>query len=222
MKFIGALLVVLIVTAITCAQTEASRSKAAGAGSQPPAATGKKPLSQIDISEIDQIAAKGRVQDKEYNDIEEIDDLIANGKDAIPFLIGKLEDRTAIRRRVIDYWRGQIAVGDLAFVILSDFSRDSTGTKTTIPGADLDSLLGPSDPDLPFVERLFRFVEKHGRKPIRQKWEKIWSTYKDRIVWDEQERCFKVVEAQPPKVLPAPERHSLSAQRGGKAAECCC
>jgi hypothetical protein len=167
----------------------------AAASYQSPDAKTKKPLSAIDISEIDQITSKGRVQDKDYNELEVVDDLIANGKDSIPFLISKLEDRTVIRRRVIDYWPGSVTVGDLAFVILSDFTEDHTWTKTTIPGADLDSLLGPSDPDTPGLERLSRFVEKHGRKPIRQKWQKIWSTYKDRIVWDEQERCFKVQES---------------------------
>ena len=155
--------------------------------------TPKKSLSEIDISKIGQIAPKGRVQDKDYNDLEVIDQLIANGKDSIPFLISKLDDGKVIRHHGIDYWPGENTVGDVAFVILSDFVTDSTWSRTTISGADDDSILGKSDPGLPGVERLSRFVEKHGRKQIQQKWEKIWTTYKDRIVWDDKERCFKVV-----------------------------
>ena len=152
----------------------------------------RKALSEIDISKIGQITPKGRVQDKDYTQLEVIDQLIANGKDSIPFLISKLEDETVIQHHVIDYWPGDITVGDVAFVILSDFTTDHTWTKTTIPGTDGDSILGKYDPNLPGVERLTRFVQKHGRKPIRRKWEEIWSKYRDRIVWDEQERCFKL------------------------------
>lgn len=157
-----------------------------------PAERPRKPLSEIDISKIGQITPKGRVQDKEYSQLEVIDQLIANGKDSIPFLISKLEDGTIIRHHVIDYWPGPITVGDVAFTILSDFTTDSTWIRSTIPGTEADSILGKYDPNLPGVERLTRFVQKHGRRPIRRKWEEIWTRYKDRIVWDEQERCFKL------------------------------
>ena len=43
----------------------------------------KKPLSQIDLSKMGHMAHKGRVQDKDYNDLEVVDQLIANGKDSI-------------------------------------------------------------------------------------------------------------------------------------------
>jgi hypothetical protein len=133
----------------------------------------KKQLSEIDISKIGQIAPKGRVQDKDYNELEVVDQLIANGKDSIPFLISKLDDGTVIHHHVIDYWPGDITVGDVAFVILSDFTTDYMWTKTTIPGTDRDSILGKYDPNLPGFERLSRFVQKHGRKPIRRKWENV-------------------------------------------------
>jgi hypothetical protein len=152
----------------------------------------KTPFSEIDFSKIGHIAPKGRVQDKDYNDELIIDALIENGKDSIPFLISKLEDETVIDHHVLDYWPGPATVGDVAFVILMDLTTDSSWTRNTIPGTDPDSLLGKYDPSLPGVERLSRFVEKHGRKPVRQKWERIWAEHKDQIVWDERERCFKV------------------------------
>jgi len=151
-----------------------------------------RPLSEIDLSQIGHIAPKGRVQDKDYNELAISDELIANGKDSIPFLISKLEDETVIDHHVIDYWPGPATVGDVAFVILTDFTTDSSWTKNTIRGADPDSILGKYDPNLPGVERLTRFVEKHGRKSIRQKWERIWNEEEDYIYWDEGERCFRV------------------------------
>ena len=151
-----------------------------------------KPLSEIDLSQIGHVAPKGRVQDKDYNDLVLIDQLLANGKDAIPFLISKLEDDTKINHQVLVCWPGPATVGDVAFVILMNFTTDSSWTRTTVPGADRDSLLGKYDPTLPGVQRLSRFVEEHGRKPIRLKWEKIWAKYKDEIIWDEWQRCFRV------------------------------
>lgn len=190
----GALVICLGLALSACANSEATLEGPVPVNSSSPAvAKSRKALSEIDISKIDQIAPKGRVQDKGYNDLEVIDQLIANGKESIPFLICKLDDGKVIHHHVIDYLPGENTVGDVAFVILSDFVTDSTWSRTTIPGADDDSILGRYDPDLPGGERLPRFVEKHGRKPIQQKWKKIWTTYKDRIVWDEKERCFKVV-----------------------------
>lgn len=156
------------------------------------AATSKAtiPLSEIDLSQIDRVAPKGRVQDKDYNDLVVIDELLAHGNDAIPFLISKLEDDTKIDHHVFDYWPGPVTVGDVAYVILMDFTTDSSWTRDTIPGADRESILGRYDRNLPGVERLARFVEKHGRKPVRQAWEKIWAAQKDQIIWDERERCF--------------------------------
>ena len=152
----------------------------------------KRPVSDIDLSQIGHIASKGRVQDKDYNNLAVIDELIAAGKDSIPFLISKLEDEAVIDHHVLDYWPGPATVGDVAFVILMDFTTDTSWTRNTVPGTDPESLLGKYDPNLPGVERLSRFVEKHGRKPIRQKWERVWAEHKDQIVWDERERCFKV------------------------------
>src|SRR5437660_5467014 len=63
-----------------------------------------KPLADIDLTKIGHLAPKGRVQDKEYNDAPVIDDLISHGKDSIPFLISKLDDRTVIHYSVEDYW----------------------------------------------------------------------------------------------------------------------
>lgn len=151
-----------------------------------------KPLSEIDLTKIGPLAPKGRVQDKDYNESQVVDDLISNGRDAIPFLISKLDDRTVINYSVEDYWP-RLRVGDLAFLILSDFSLDSTWTRETIPGTGWDEIFeATSDPNEPGSNYYYKQTRKHGRGWVKAKWEKIWATYKDRIVWDEKERCFKV------------------------------
>ena len=63
-------------------------------------------LSKIDLSKIGHIAPKGRVQDKDYNQLKVVDDLIDNGKNSIPFLINKTDDKTKIDDHVMDYLGG--------------------------------------------------------------------------------------------------------------------
>lgn len=156
------------------------------------AAKPKKALSEIDISKIGHIAPKGRVQDKEYNELAVVDDLIANGKEAIPFLIGKIEDETVIHKPVMDFWP-EITVSDVALLILSDFSLDSTWTKETIPGTSWQELFGAKqNPGISFSEYYETQIRKHGRGWVRARWETIWATYSDRLVWDDRERCFKL------------------------------
>ncbi|HEY2974051.1 MAG TPA: hypothetical protein VGJ48_16165 [Pyrinomonadaceae bacterium] len=139
------------------------------------------------------MAPKGRVQDKEYNELEVVDQLIANGKDSIPYLISKLDDETVIHQPIADFWP-ELTIGDVALFILTDLSLDSTWEKETIPGTSWQELFGTKkNPEQPAWEYYYDQMEKHERYWIKAKWQKIWTTYKDRIVWDEQERCFKVV-----------------------------
>jgi hypothetical protein len=153
-----------------------------------------KPLSEIDLTKIGHQAPKGRVQDKDYNPSSPvIDDLISHGKDSIPFLIGKLDDRTLIHYSVEDYWP-EMSVGDVAFIILEDFSLDSTWTKETIPGTGWDEFFESKyDGKMTGSDYYYAQIRKHSRGWVKTKWEKIWATYKDRIIWDEKERCFRVV-----------------------------
>jgi len=153
-----------------------------------------KPLSEVDLTKICNLAPKGRAQDLDYNNSEVINDLVANGKDSIPFLISKLDDKTLMPCHVEDYWP-QMMIGDVAFIVLGDFSTDSTWMKETIPGTGWDEIFETkyADAKMPGYEFYYAQIKKHGRGWVKAKWEKIWGTYKDRIVWDEKERSFKVV-----------------------------
>jgi hypothetical protein len=161
---------------------------------QSAASPNKAPFDTIDLTRIQHIGPKGRVQDKEYNDLEVVDQLIGRGTDSIPLLISKLEDETELEGRVIDFWY-KVTVGDIAHIILSDFFTDSTWEKATIPGIRWDDMLERRNAEITGEQVLREYIDKHGRSGIRKRWEKIWQEYKSRLYWDERERCFKVRDA---------------------------
>jgi hypothetical protein len=150
------------------------------------------PLSQIDITKIGAIAGKGRVQDTEYNHLPVVENLIAHGNESVPFLIAKLDDETKIKGRVFDYW-SDVRVGDVAFIILTDFFTDPTWQKTTIPGVGYDEFLRREpNSDVTGEDLLRNYIAKHGSRDITDRWREIWAQYKDRAHWDNNDRCFKI------------------------------
>lgn len=152
----------------------------------------KSELKNIDLRRIARIAPKGRVQDKRYNKIVAIDVLTAVGKDSIPFLIDKLDDETKIKHHVMDYWYS-VSVSDVALVILTNFFLDKSWRLSTIPGLTWDEFLERGDDKDSTGEGILRkYIAKHGRKKIKERWQKIWEENKDKIYWDNDEKCFKL------------------------------
>jgi len=157
----------------------------------------KKTLTQIDLTKIGHIAPKGRaqdggLQDKEFNELSIANDLLAHGKDLIPFLIGKLDDETEMDRHVINYWY-KVYVGDIALIILNDFFTGEDGIASTIQGFSWDAFLERgNDKDSTGEAILRKYIKKHGRKNIKARWQKIWDENKENIYWDDTERCFKL------------------------------
>lgn len=166
---------------------------------QPPAPQQTSPvvkLADIDLTKIGHLAPKGRVQDYEYNHPVIIDQLLAHGKESIPYLISKLEDETEIDYKVVDYWY-HCYVGDVALIILGDFFSDSTEERSTIPGVAWDEFLERRNrTDITGEELLRNYIDRHGRKGIKTKWEKIFAEYGSKIYWDEKERCFRPTNLQ--------------------------
>jgi hypothetical protein len=149
-------------------------------------------LSEIDLTRIGHIAPKGRVQDAEYNQLPIVEQLIAHGKESIPFLISKLEDETKIEAHVLDFWY-QVSVGDVALVILSDFFLDKNGKKSTIAGMHWNEFLARGNNNNFTGEQVLRnYIERYGRRKIKERWQNVWQQYQDRIFWNQQERAFKV------------------------------
>jgi hypothetical protein len=109
-------------------------------------AAAKAPLELVDISKLPVLASKGRFQDGatalgEPNQVAK--DLVANGPNSIPFLIGKVEDETEMDRHVMTFWY-QLYVGDMAHIILTDLFTDKSG-HSTIPGFGWDEFLDRGD-----------------------------------------------------------------------------
>jgi hypothetical protein len=147
------------------------------------------PLSQIDLSKIGAVTPKGRVQDRDYNNLAVVENLIAHGTEAVPFLIGKLDDQTLVKDHVFDYWY-DVRIGDVAFVILTDFFTDATWRKTTIPGVGYDTFLERRNPNITAEQVLRNYIARHGRNEITKRWRVIWAQYKARVCWDGNERCL--------------------------------
>lgn len=155
----------------------------------------KPPLELVDISKSPVLSSKGRFQTGETalgetNQVAK--DLVANGKDAIPFLISKLDDETEIDRHIMPFWY-QLHVGDLALIILGDLFTDETEVNSTIPGFGWDDFLERGgDESLMGEEVLRRYIRKYGRKKIKERWQEMWERNKDKISWDEKCYCFKI------------------------------
>jgi len=151
-------------------------------------------LTDINLARIGALAPKGRVQDTEYNRLPLVEQLIAHGKDSIPFLISKLNDETKITEHVVDYWE-EVRVGDVALIILIDFFINPTWTDTTIPGVGWDKFLERGgNTDITGEQVLRNYISRHGRRKIKERWQKIWETHRDKPQWDEKERCFKLAQ----------------------------
>jgi hypothetical protein len=182
-------LAVIISSAFACSSaTQLSERKASP--KEQPATSNSVALSSepsFNLLEIEHNQQKGRVQD---NNIKVVSQIIEGGKESVPILIEKLTDETRTEEPFEDFW-SYTTVGDIAFIILGDLFTDSTWTKATIQGTGWDEILGRSSPDTPGEQQLRNFIAKHGRSPIKAKWRRIWDENKDRVYWDEHERCFK-------------------------------
>jgi len=108
---------------------------------------------KVDLTTITHFAPKGRVQDKSYNPNEPvIDSLVAKGTGSIPLLIELLDNDTIIDHQVLDW--PQNSVGDIAFVILTDFAQGSNGKATILWG-----IMGR-------VSRIETGYERSGVEPV--------------------------------------------------------
>jgi hypothetical protein len=157
----------------------------------------RKPLSEIDLTTIKHIAPKGRAQDgaledENFNKLPIAEELLAHDKDAIPFLISKLDDETEMNRGTIDFWY-QVYVGDVALVILMDFFTKRDELNSTIPGFGWDEFLERGKDKNSTGEWILRkYIKKNGRKKIKARWQKMWDDNKENIFWDANERCFNL------------------------------
>jgi len=83
--------------------------------------------------------AKGRVQDCRGRVMQQI---LTDGKDAIPILVSQLTETAITKNQIADYWSGTRS-GDVAFVVLNDLFTD----------ADLGTFGMPGVPDWSAVQK---------------------------------------------------------------------
>jgi hypothetical protein len=149
----------------------------------PQAQRAKYPLTKFDNYGC---LAKGRVQDCRGKVIEQI---LADGGDAIPILISQLTDTSITEKQVADYW-SDTRSGDVAFVVLNDLFTDT----------DLHTFRMPGVPDWSAIQKgcnaaaqacWEEYLRKHGRMSVRQVWQHAWNLHKNQIHWDATARCFQ-------------------------------
>jgi len=131
--------------------------------------------------------AKGRVQDCRGRMTQQI---LTDGKDAIPILISQLTETAVTKSQIADYWSGTRS-GDVAFVVLNDLFTDT----------DLHTFEMPGVPDWTAVQKgchraaeacWDEYLRKHGRMSVRQAWQRAWNVHKGQIHWDAKAQCFRV------------------------------
>ena len=130
--------------------------------------------------------AKGRFQDTGYCDSEVINQIVADGKSAIPVLISQITDSRWIAEPVYDFWP-RIRAGELAYFILENLFLDDTWTKSTMP-----NLYPEQHCDEPAWVCWGRFRKSHSLADLQAHWMAFWKAHKDEIYWDEKARCFRL------------------------------
>lgn len=132
--------------------------------------------------------AKGRFQDREYCQSEIMDQIVADGKSAIPVLILQITDSRLIAEPIYDYWP-RIRTGELAYFILGDLFVDDTWQKSTMP---------PLFPQKRCEESgsvcWAKFRKVHSLKNLQSHWMEFWNANKGRIYWDDKARCFRLAD----------------------------
>lgn len=131
--------------------------------------------------------AKGRVQDCQGKVMQQI---LADGKAAIPILISQLTETAIAKNEIADYWGGTRS-GDVAFVVLNDLFTEP----------DLHTFGMPGVPNWSAVQKgcnmaaqacWERYLRKHGRVSVRRAWQSAWKVHKSQIHWDSKAQCFRV------------------------------
>jgi hypothetical protein len=135
--------------------------------------------------------AKGRFQDRDYCASAVMDEIVADGKSAIPVLISQITDSRWIAEPVYDFWP-RIRAGELAHFILSDLFLDDTWRKSTMP-----PLFPHQDcDDQPAWVCWGNFRKTHNLKDIQTHWMQFWKANQDKLYWDEKARCFRLSSAK--------------------------
>jgi hypothetical protein len=123
--------------------------------------------------------AKGRFQDRDYCASAVMDQIVADGKSAIPVLISQITDSRWIAEPVYDFWP-RIRAGELAHFILLDLFLDDTWQKST-----MQAWVCWGD-----------FRKTHSLEDIQARRMQFWKVNQDKICRDGKARCFRLSNAK--------------------------
>ena len=137
--------------------------------------------------------SKGRFQDREYCQSAVMDQIVADGKPAIPILISQITDKRWIAEPVYDFWP-RIRAGELAYMILGDLFVDDTWQKRTMP----DLFHEKPCNDAGWV-CWARFRKAHSLNELQSRWAEFWKANKHRIYWDDKARSFRLIDPKTKK-----------------------
>jgi TonB family protein len=143
-----------------------------------------------------QCRSKGRFQDRDYCSSAVIDQIVADGKSAIPILISQITDPRWIDEPVYDYWP-RIRTGELTYFILGDLFLDDTWQKSTMP-----ALFPAQNCNEAAWVCWEQFRKTHSLKELQARWIEFWKANQSRIYWDGKARCFRlsdVAQAEAPQ-----------------------
>lgn len=134
--------------------------------------------------------SKGRFQDSGYCTSAVIDQIVADGKSAIPILISQITDSRWVEEPVYDFWP-RIRAGELAYFILGDLFVDDTWQKSTMP-----ALFPHQDCDQPAWVCWEKFRQTHSLRELQARWMEFWKANQNKIYWDKMARCFRLSDAK--------------------------
>jgi hypothetical protein len=134
--------------------------------------------------------AKGRFQDLDYCGSAVIDQIVSDGKLAIPVLISQITDARLLAKPAYNFWP-KMRTGELAYLILSDLFLDDTWKKSTMP--DLFPSQECHEPGWVCWE-VFR--KTHSLQRLQARWTEFWKANQDKVYWDGKARCYRLTEAK--------------------------
>ena len=142
----------------------------------------------LDRFEHESCRGKGRLQECDDNPV--MKKVLAAGSPSIPVLISQLDETSRTKEPIEDFWNYTTS-GDVAFIILTDLFTDKDGKSFTMPGVpNWDMIMAGCNKAAEACWR--KYIHKHGIRSLQQSWQAAWEADRDRVVWDDDARCFRL------------------------------
>jgi len=116
--------------------------------------------------------------------------ILADGKNAIPILISQLTETARTKKQIANYWVDTRS-GDVAYAVLTDLFTDADGQTFEMPDVpDWKTVMRGCDSTAQGCWD--QYLRKHGRTSVKQAWLRAWNLHKDQLHWDAKAQCFRL------------------------------